>query len=198
MNRFRGTYWTLICFTVSLACSFFGNNSFRTPFSYLAWIPLVSILIVEVKAAFEAAERKFFADRLVFFGTGFFFLFKSDRQLTIVERQFKVFFAAAGGAKFQMIGIRGFMDIDGGKTKAFVLYRETLEELIDELGDAPMSVVVYFYECHTIAYLCWIILFYAEEGSNDIPVDLSGGDLAELTGRRRRQMTEEQVLPRTG
>jgi hypothetical protein len=52
-----------------------------------------------------------------------------------------------------MVGVCGFVDIDGGKAKAFILYRETLEELIDELSEAPMSVVVYFYECHTIVYL---------------------------------------------
>ena len=140
-------------------------------------------LVVEIEAAFEAAEGKFLADRLVFFGTGFFFLFESDRQLTVVEGQRKVFFAAAGGAKLQMIGISGFVDIDGRKAKAFFLYRETLEELIDELGKAPMSVVVYFYECHTIDYLCLVILFYPWGGSNDIPVAQTGRDQVELAGR---------------
>jgi hypothetical protein len=53
-----------------------------------------------------------------------------------------------------MISVSGFVDIDRRKTEAFVLNRETLEDIIDELGNAPVSVVVYFYECHTIDYLC--------------------------------------------
>jgi hypothetical protein len=139
----------------NLFCSFLNlfllrQQQFQDTMLIFGLDPVGVDLVVEAKAAFEAAERKFFADGLVFVGTGFFFLFKSDRQLTIVERQLKVFFAAAGGAKLQMIGISGFMDIDGRKTKTFVLYRETLEELIDELGNVPVSVVVYFYECHTI------------------------------------------------
>ena len=62
-----------------------------------------------------------------------------------------------------MIGIGGFMDIYGGKAIAFFLYRETLEEIIDELGDAPVCVVVYFYECHTIAYLNLLFVLRREE-----------------------------------
>src|SRR5579862_7503989 len=89
-------------------------------------------LVVEVEAAFEAAEGKFLADRLVLFGARFFFLFEADRQLTVVERQLEVFFATAGGAEFEMISVSGFVDIDGRKTEAFVLNRETLEDLINE------------------------------------------------------------------
>lgn len=140
---------------VNLLCAFldlflFRQQEFQDAIFIFGLDPVGIDLVVEAEAPFEAPEGEFLADRLVFFGSGFILLFKSDRQLTVVEGQRKVFFAAAGGAELQMIGVSGLVDVDGRKAKAFVLYRETLKKLIDELGKVPMSAVVYFYECHTI------------------------------------------------
>lgn len=144
---------------VDLFCAFLHlfllrQQKFQDAIFIFGLDPVGVDLVIEVEATLEAAERKLLADRLILFGTGFFFLFEADRQLTIVERQLEVFFATAGGAQFKVKSVSGFVDIDRRKAKAFVLNRKTLEDLINELGKAPVSVVVYFYECHTIDYLC--------------------------------------------
>jgi hypothetical protein len=144
--------------------------------------------VIQVKAAFKALERKFFADGLVIFCLGFFFLFEADHQLTVVDGKLEIFLGAAGGGELQVVSIGGLMDVYRRKSKAFVAAQtsgETLKEFIYEVREAPVAVVVYFYECHIQSFLLFLMSFDAGEGSNDIPADrmaLFHANLARLTG----------------
>lgn len=130
---------------------FFRQIKFQHTIFVLSLYAIVIDTVIQVEAALEALEGKFFADGFVLFCPGFFLLFETDRQLAIVNGQFKVFLVAAGCAEFQMIGVSRLMNIHRGKAKAFIAAStggETLKELIYKARKALVSVVVYFYECH--------------------------------------------------
>ena len=129
-------------------------------------------LVIKIKAALEAPERKFFAYCFVLFRLGFFFLFKADGQLTPVYSYLEIFLATAGSTEFQVVGISRFMNVYRGKTKTFFLSetgRKALEEFIHKMGETSLSVVVNFYECHGLTYLSFIISFDGMDETNGIP-----------------------------